>query len=354
MRGRVGPGGVRARSAAAPSIRLRSLNLEAIAPLVAASMFGLVSGFNDGGNLMASFTSGRVITPRVAAFLLLVSLAGPLAIGTAVAQTVGTNVIDLRAQGELSYVLITLSPLCVVLTSLLFGIPTSMTLALVGAMLGWVLVGGGQSVIHWTGVARVLLGMPISVLGGGLLALTLYRTIRRFMGNRPHAELLGLARFQFLTAAIQAFAYGANDMEKTVGLIAVGMSFPSHGQPVAFSGAAPIIGAFGFFFVGALIGGSRVAGRVGLGVLKVRPMQALSQQLASGTVVAALAIAGAPVSMTQTIDGGLVGVGAALRASSVRWGIVREMLGSWLLTLPLALAFAAALHLAVRVVGLAP
>lgn len=317
-------------------------------------MFGLVSGFNDGGNLMASFTSGRVITPRVAALLLLVSLAGPVVLGTAVAQTVGTNVIDLGAQGELSYVLITLSPLCVVLLSLSFGIPTSMTLALVGAMLGWVLVAGGQSVIHWAGVARILIGMPLSVLGGALLALIVYRTIRRFLGTRPHASLLSLARLQFVTTAIQAFAYGANDMEKTVGLIAVGMSFPNHSHAVAFSNAAPIIGAFGFFYVGALIGGSRVAGRVGLGILKVRPMQALSQQLASGSVVAALALAGAPVSMTQTIDGGLVGVGAALRASSVRWGIVREMLGSWLLTLPLALVVAAGLHLAVRVMGLAP
>lgn len=330
------------------------MNPEAIAPLVAASMFGLVSGFNDGGNLMASFTSGRVITPRVAALLLLVSLAGPVVLGTAVAQTVGTNVIDLGAQGELSYVLITLSPLCVVLLSLSFGIPTSMTLALVGAMLGWVLVAGGQSVIHWAGVARILIGMPLSVLGGALLALIVYRTIRRFLGTRPHASLLSLARLQFVTTAIQAFAYGANDMEKTVGLIAVGMSFPNHSHAVAFSNAAPIIGAFGFFYVGALIGGSRVAGRVGLGILKVRPMQALSQQLASGSVVAALALAGAPVSMTQTIDGGLVGVGAALRASSVRWGIVREMLGSWLLTLPLALVVAAGLHLAVRVMGLAP
>jgi inorganic phosphate transporter, PiT family len=329
------------------------LNLEAIAPLVAASLFGLVSGFNDGGNLMASFTSGRVITPRVAALLLLVSVAGPLVLGTAVAHTVGTNVIDLRGQGELSYVLITLSPLLVVLLSLSFGIPTSMTLALVGAMLGWVLV-GGQGAIHWAGVARVLIGMPLSVLGGGLLALVVYRTARRVLGTRSHASLLSLARFQYVTATIQAFAYGANDMEKTVGLIAVGMSFPNHGQGVAFSSAAPIIGAFVFFYAGSLIGGSRVAGRVGLGVLKVRPIQALSQQLASGSVVAVLAVAGAPVSMTQTIDGGLVGVGAALRASSVRWGIVREMLSSWLLTLPLTLIVAAGLHLAVRAAGIAP
>src|SRR5260370_1095989 len=304
------------------------VSLTAVAPLAAAGLFGLVSGFNDGGNLMASFTSGRLITPRVAAALLLFSVAGPLVIGTAVAQTVGTNVIDLRGQGELDYVLITLSSLSVVLLSWRIGIPTSMTLALVGAMLGWVAAGGELGLIHWRGVARILLGMPISVLGGGLLALLLYAGVRRYLGGSSHASILGLARFQFATAAIQAFAYGANDMEKTVGLIAVGLSFPNHGQAVVFWGPTPIIGAFVLFFLGAIFGGARVARRIGSGVLKVRPMQALAQQLASGGVVSVLAIAGAPVSMTQTIDGGLVGVRAAQRASSIRWGIVREIVGS--------------------------
>ena len=314
-------------------------------------MFGLVSGFNDGGNLMASFTSGRLLTPRVAALVLVVAAAGPLIVGTAVAQTVGTNVIDLRGQGERDFVLITLAPLSVVLISWRFGIPTSMTLALVGAMLGWVLTAGEHGVIHWGGVVRVLIGMPISVLLGGLLALLVYRAIRRLLGNWPHASILGLARFQLATAAIQAFAYGANDMEKTVGLIAVGLSFPDHGQAVAFSSPAPIVGAFLLFLVGALFGGSMIARRIGFGVLKVRPMQALAQQLASGSVVSALAIAGAPVSMTQTIDGGLVGVGAAHRASSIRWGIVRELVGSWLLTFPLAVLVAAVLHWTIRIIG---
>jgi inorganic phosphate transporter, PiT family len=330
------------------------LSLAVVAPLAAAGMFGLVSGFNDGGNLMASFTSGRLITPRAAALLLLVSVAGPLVLGAAVAQTVGTNVIDLRGQGGLEFVLITLSSLSVVLLSWRFGVPTSMTLALVGAMLGWVAVNGQVSLIHWRGVARILLGMPISVFGGGLLALFLYVGVRRVLGAQSHASLLNLARFQFATAAFQAFAYGANDMEKTVGLVAVGMSFPNHGQPVVFSGPAPIIGAFVLFFVGAVFGGWRVARRIGFGVLKVRPMQALAQQLASGAVVSALAIAGAPVSMTQTIDGGLVGVGAALRASSIRWGIVRELVGSWLLTLPLAVIVAALVHLVIRITSIAP
>ncbi len=327
------------------------MSLNAAVPLIAASLFGLVSGFNDGGNLMASFTSGRVITPRTAAILLLAALAGPLVIGTAVAQTVGTNVIDLRAQGVLGYTLITVSPLCVILASWRFGVPTSMTLALVGSMLGWVITGGGGPAVHWQGVARVIIGMPISVLGGGLLALFLYWLVLKLLGSRAHATILGLARMQFATAAAQAFAYGANDMEKTIGLIAVGAAVANPSRNVAFASPAPIIAAFILFYVGALFGGWRIARRIGFGVLKVRPMQALAQQLASGTVVSALAIAGAPVSMTQTIDGGLVGVGAALRASAIRWGIVREMVGSWVLTLPLAVVLAAALHLLARAAG---
>jgi inorganic phosphate transporter, PiT family len=333
---------------------LRDLTLDAAIPLIAPCLFGLISGFNDGGNLLASFTSGRVISPSVAAVLLLVCIAGPLVLGTAVAQTIGTNVIDLRGQGELGYVLIVVSPLTVVLLSWRFGIPTSMTLALVGGMIGWVLASGGRSVVHWAGVARVLIGMPISVLGGGLLALLVYSVIRRLFGTQAHAALLQVARLQLLTAAVQAFAYGANDMEKSVGLIAVGISLTNQHPQVMFSSPLPIIGAFAFFYVGALVGGWRVASRIGFGVLKVRPVQALAQQFASGTVVAVLAAAGAPVSMTQTIDGGLVGVGAAQRASSVRWGIVRELLFSWLLTLPLAVAVAAALHFGVRLFGLTP
>jgi len=162
------------------------LTFTVVAPLAAAGLFGLVSGFNDGGNLMASFTSGRLITPRAAAMLLLISVTGPVLLGTAVAQTVGTNVIDLRNQGELNFILITLSSLSVVLLSWRFGVPTSMTLALVGAMLGWMAASGELGLIHWRGVARILLGIPLSVLGGGVLALALYAGVRRFLGGRRH------------------------------------------------------------------------------------------------------------------------------------------------------------------------
>lgn len=330
------------------------MTAESLAPLLAAALFGIVSGFNDGGNLVGSFTSGSVISPRLAAIVLAAGLAGPLVIGTAVAQTMAGNVIDLRDQGPAGFVLIALAPLAVVLMSWRLGIPSSMTLALVGAMLGWVLAAGGvHSTVHWRGVARVLLGMPVSVIAGGMLALLVYASIRRLLGRLPNQAVISLARWQLLAAPVQAFAYGANDMEKTVGLIAVGASYSSHAGALASFGPLTVIGAFVLFYAGAMVGGWRVARRIGFGVLKVRPMQALAQQVSSGAVVSALALAGAPVSMTQTIDGGLVGVGAAARASAIRWGIVREMVGSWLLTLPISVGVAALMHLVARSLGLA-
>ena len=322
------------------------------ATLAVACLYGFISGFNDGGNLLASFTAGRVISPRLGSLLLAAVVAGPLLLGLAVAQTIGTSVIDLGGQGELGFVLITLSSLAVVLLSWRLGIPTSMTLALVGAMLGWVLSSGSLAAIRWPGVARVALGMPLSAGAGLAFALLIYRLVRRALGGLPHATVLALARLQVLTGALQAFAYGANDMEKTVGLVAVARVLPSVGHAVTFSDGPPVLLASALFVAGGILGGWGVARRVGFGVFRARPAQALAQQLATGAVVAALALAGAPVSTTQTIDAGLIGVGAAHRASAVRWGVVREMLASWLLTLPLALLLAGAVHLALRLLGL--
>ena len=311
--------------------------------VVFAWAYGFLSGFNDGGNLLASFTAGRVISPRVALLLLLPAALGPLLLGTAVARTIGVSVIDLPGQGPAGFALIVTASLAVVLISWSVRTPTSVTLALVGAMVGWAVVGGWGGV-HWEGVVRVLVGMPVSVLGGGVLAWVLYRGLRLVGGPRPHAAVLEMARGQFVTAALQAFAYGANDMEKTIGLVVVANGLTGLNRSLTFSDGSALAAAFLSFLAGTLVGGWRLARRVGFGVYRVRPTQAASQQLAAAAMVSALALAGAPVSTTQTIDGALVGVGAALRASGIRWSLVREMLSAWLVTFPLAMLLAALLH----------
>ena len=322
-----------------------------VALVGAACAYGVISGFNDGGSLLASFTSGRVISPRVAALLLVAVPLGPLVLGTAVAETVGTSVIDLRAAGSAGFVAVVAVSIAVVLLSWRVRIPTSMTLALVGAMLGW--AAAGHAAVRWPGVLRVLIGMPVSVAGGALGAFVLYRLVRLLLGGMAHRHLLLIARLQVTSAALEAFAYGANDLEKTIGLIAVARVIDAPGAPVSFHDAFALGAAFLCFLAGTLVGGWRLAYRVGFGVFRVRPVQAMSAQTGAGLAVAALSLAGAPVSSTQTINGSLVGVGAAARASAIRWGVVREMVASWLVTLPLALLLAAGLRLAAGLLGLA-
>ena len=319
-------------------------------PAVAAALlYGLISGFNDGGSLLASFTSGRVISPRLAVLLFAFVPLGPLVIGTAVARTVGVSVIDLPAQGAGGFMTVVLVAVGVVLVSWGARIPTSTTLALVGSMLGWAAAGHGA--VHWPGVWRVVVGMPLSVLLGGVLAWALYRLVRVLFGGMAHRHLLLMARLQVASAALQAFAYGANDMAKTIGLLAVARALPHAGAPISFDDGFALGGAFASFLAGAVLGGWGLAYRTGFGVARMRPVQAMTAQTAAGTAVGALALAGAPVSMTQTIYGSLVGAGVSLRASSVRWGLLRSMLASWVVTLPLALLVAAGLRAALGVLG---
>jgi PiT family inorganic phosphate transporter len=321
------------------------MSAEAALLLVVPCAYGAVSGFNDGGSLLASLTSGRVISPRGAVVMLLLCGVGPLLVGTQVARTVGSSIVDLTDQRRAEFVLITAVSIGVVLCSWRIRIPTSMTLALVGAMVGWVLVDPQNSTIHWSGVARVVVGIPLSVAAGMGLSLVLYRGLRRFLSAIPHGRALKLARFQYLTGALLAIAYGSNDMQKTVGLVVVAELISSGRAVGQFDGSGPVAIALASFIAGAVVGGWQIARRVGSGVFRVRPVQAMSAQLGAGLVVTGLAFAGAPISSTQTISGSLVGVGVGARASAVRWGLVRELLTSWIVTLPLALTSALVLHL---------
>lgn len=314
--------------------------------VAAVSVFGLVSGFNDGGNLLASIVGARVVSPRVAVLLLLLVPVGPLLIGTSVAHTIGSSIIDLRGQGDGGFLAIVIVATGVVLLSWFSEVPTSMTLALVGAMVGWAISSPTHSAVQWNNVTRVLVGIPISVVIGGSLSFTLYGILHRAVGRLGHALVLRLSEAQIVTAALQAIAYGANDMEKTIGLAAVALALPP--EPAGFTSLLSLLIAWAAFVLGSLLGGQRIIQRVGTGIVRVRPLPSLAQQLATAAIVSLLAALGVPVSTTQTIDGALVGVGLRWRASAVRWNIVRHMLVTWTLTFPLALAAGLGCHVLFR------
>ncbi len=320
-----------------------------LALLGVACLYGVIAGLNDGGNMLASLNAGRVIGRKSALALLLLMPLGPILLGSQVARTVSSRIIDFPAQGDLGFILITVVAVAVVLFSWRSRIPTSMTLALVGSMVGWVLVAPTQRGVTWPNVVQVVAGMLAAVVGGALLAGLVFSVAHRILGRLAHARVLSLTRLQFITGGFQSFAYGANDLEKTIGLVVVAQGL--HGiRGQGFDGAFSIAAAMISFLIGAMAGGWRLARRVGFGIARITPLQSLSVQLAAGTMVSFLAIYGFPVSMTQTTDGAIIGAGAAIRASAVRWQVVREMMTSWLITLPLALILAMVIHLLLRAV----
>jgi PiT family inorganic phosphate transporter len=310
--------------------------------------FNVVAGFNDGGNLLAAAASSRTIPTGVAYALIIVfAFLGPLIFGTAVATTLGAGIADYTTLGAAKLLAAVVASLCVVLVAYAARVPTMMSLALVSAMVGSLLVGPGPGSIHWHGVIKVVasnFGSAIVGLGAGFVAFTvlrfLLRPVSRAVGNR-------IVRLQYATVALQALGYGANDAEKMMGMIAVAATLHagSHVFHVPLWAIAASIAAFA---AGLIFGGARVAKTVGGKLFSIHPEYALAFQAAAGSTVISAALLGAPLSTTETKASAIVGVGAAARPRRVHWQVVARIVGAWALTMPAGFAAGAVAGLIVR------
>lgn len=304
-------------------------------------LFNLLSGFNDGGSLMASLLASRTLRPLLIVLLLVVTIVvSPFFFGVSVAGTIRSGVVDFDRGGLnvlVSGLLATVTTLTVLWRRRL---PTSTTVALVGGMVGASLVVAGPNSVHWFGVLTVFLSMVGAIASGFASGFFLYRLLLYLARGVDLATGLRLGKLQYLTAAIQGLGYGANDAEKAMGLLALTVPLVTRSGE---AGVTPsIVLATGLTFgLGMVLGGWLIAGKMGGRIFRIRPLDAVSTQGAAGLVVLLAAHLGGPVSTTQTTNSALLGVGAGDRASKLRWGIVREILAAWLLTMPAAALFGA-------------
>lgn len=303
-----------------------------LAGAVAAGLLALASGANDGATILALALAVRRPGPLVALALLLAAIGlVPMAIGIPVASTLLTGLVRFdTATRPASVTAAVVVAIVVAAGSSQRGLPTSLTLALIGALVG-IGLGSGQHVA-WPVVAGAIGIAAAAPVVAGLLGLVAGRAVdRAARAGRPPAFL---RRLHVVSYVVQSVAYGANDGQKILAaLLATGIVL---GHGATFYGAlAGVLVAFG---VGALLGLRRVAGRVGRGVVATRPIDALLAQGAASTAVIVSAALGAPVSMTQSTAAALVGGGLARGSSAVRWAAAGRILGAWALTLPLATA----------------
>lgn len=317
--------------------RENARRLEAIA-IGLALLFQGMEGKNGGGTLLAPSIGARSLTfPWALVVAAVAMVASPLLFGTHVAETIARSLVVFpRAETETALVGALSGTIASVVLATWRKVPTSMSVAIVGGLVGSALA--IHSTIHPLGVIRVLLGIVLALVAGFVLGDIAFRLWTR-LGRRLDRERgERLMRLQVVVLALQGLAYGANDAEKTLGLLAwILAASPLAAQHIGL----PIILLSGAaWIVGTLIGGVELAASVGYRVFRMRSLHAISVQSAASITVIVAALLGNPVSSTQTINSSLLGVGAADRPRAVRWLVVRDMAVALAVAGPLAAALA--------------
>jgi PiT family inorganic phosphate transporter len=334
----------------------------AIATIVIVVLFDYTNGFHDASNIVATVVASRAMTPVQAVIVVAVfEFLGPLLGGTAVADTIG-GFIDVSALSGVTSIAIIL---CGVIGAIAwnlgtwwFGIPSSSSHALVGGLIGPVVVSAGPSNVVWgfenlvlhghaTGVTKVLLALLLSPIVGFWVGFVVQRFAGLLLrGARPSLNRT-LRRLQIATSAWLAFSHGTNDAQKSMGIIT--LVLVTSGMIAKFEVQVwTILVCATAITLGILSGGWRIVRTVGFGIYKVRPLHALNAQVTAAGVIFGAALVGGPVSTTHVVSSSIMGIGASERPRAVRWTKAKEIVSTWLITIPGAAAVGTLAWLAAR------
>jgi PiT family inorganic phosphate transporter len=320
-----------------------------------ALFFDYTNGFHDAANVVATIVATGAMTPRKALFMAAIcEFIGPFLFGTAVAQTIGKGIIDFSAfdpsQTGLSISLVIAALIGAIAWNLItwaWGLPSSSSHALVGGMIGAVLIAYGPDKILWKGILYVISFLILTpVLGlifGNLVLKATFRLSRKAPPQISHF----FNRVQILSSVALSLSHGANDAQKTMGIITMSMVilgvFPDFHIPlwVIASCAASIS-------LGTASGGWRIIKTLGSKIYRLRSVHAFCAQTASATVILGAALLGGPVSTTHVVSSSIMGVGAGQRVSAVRWGVAKNIILAWFITIPASAIMAGLCFLLIR------
>ena len=310
----------------------------------AALFFDFVNGFHDSAHAIATVVGTRVLRPLYAVGIAAVAnFAGPFIFGTAVAHTVGKGII----QPSFSTVDVIFAGLIGAiiwdLVTWYFGLPSSSSHALIGGLIGSALLAGGTSALVLPGIEKTLTFIVISPTLGfcsafGIAIIIMY-LFRRYTASYVN-KIFG--RLQICSSIFFSLTHGANDGQKTMGvitalLISGGMlDSTSFSVPTEVIFASAIAIALGTFF-----GGWRIVKTMAFKLTSLRPYQGFCAETGGGVILTSMAWLGIPVSTTHAIAGAIMGVGATKRLSAVRWGVGKRIVYAWIITIPASAAVAA-------------
>jgi PiT family inorganic phosphate transporter len=312
--------------------------------IAAATIFDFLNGFHDSSNIVATVISSRALKPRTALYMTAIAeFIAPFLFGVAVAKTVGSDLID----SSVITINVVIAGVCAAILWNLFtwfvGMPSSSSHALLGGLLGAAILSGGIQVVKLDGLLKILLALFISPIIGFVIAFLLMHFILfACRGVSPRINSF-FKHSQIFTSLGLALSHGSNDAQKTMGIITMGLvaggfqdSFHVPNWVILLSASA--------IALGTAFGGWRLIKTLGGKIYKIRPVDAFTSQAASASVILGAAILGGPVSTTQVVSSSIMGAGAADRLNKVRWIVGKDMLITWVLTIPATAVVAASIY----------
>ena len=303
--------------------------------IVLALLFDYINGFHDAANSIATVVSTRVLSPlqevTMAAFFNFIAV---LFFGTGVAKTVGQGMIE---QSVVTYAVIVAGLLGAIFWNLItwyLGLPTSSSHALFGGYAGAAVAKAGFGALiasGWTKTILFIVVAPSIGLTVGLLVMT--SIYHLFQDVAPSRIDRWFRRFQLLSAAGYSLMHGANDAQKTMGIITVALV--TGGYLTTFDVPVPVeIACYTAIGLGTLSGGWRIIKTMGTKITKLQPVGGFAAETGATVAILTATQLGVPISTTHTITGAIVGVGATKRLSAVRWGVAGQIVWAWILTIP--------------------
>jgi len=321
--------------------------------VVAALAFDYINGFHDAANSIATVVSTRVLSPGQAVlWAAFFNFAAAFIFGTAVAKTVGSGMIDIKVVTSSVILAGLIGAIVWDLITWYYGLPTSSSHALIGAYAGAAIAKAGVVALIPSGWTKTLIFIVLApfigfVLGFGIMV-TIFWIMRPFAPSRVDRYF---RKLQLVSAALYSLGHGANDAQKTMGIIA-GALFAA-GYIHEFT--IPLwveLAAYSAISLGTLSGGWRIIHTMGSKITRLQPVGGFAAETAGAISIFTATALGVPVSTTHTITGAIIGVGSVRRLSAVRWGIAGQIVWAWVLTIPAAGVIAAGMFYVLYLVGL--
>ena len=308
-----------------------------------ALLFDFLNGLHDAANSIATIVSTRVLSPRYAvlwaAFFNFIAF---LFFGLHVAETIGKGIVEASVIDPRVVFGALMGAIAWNVVTWIGGIPSSSSHALVGGLLGAGIAKAGSPGIVWAGVLKTASGIVLSPAVGFTLAIVLVVIVTwTFARMSPYVVDRYFRIFQFLSAALYSIGHGANDAQKTMGIIAVLLYSQGYLSGAFHVPLWVILAAQSAMGLGTLFGGWRIVKTMGSKITRLTPMQGFCAETGGAITLFLATELGVPVSTTHTITGAIIGVGAARRVSAVRWGVARGILVAWIVTIPASALIAA-------------